>query len=1164
MRNLSLDPLPGARWGAPDPALRLSRAACAAIFEDAAGGPPPLALAPAPPAALPAAADLALVAARTGEGILGSEAPVLPPLAAAEGDGPRGGEGASFTEWLRCVARRVAGGTRRDAPLPNTAAPLPFRCSVALQRWSRDAGLPGYGRPVAPVPGRGTPAPSSHLFGASAASFASSASGGSLELADGASGGLDGLAILPPPPSVPRTTSAWSAASGGGSGRASGIGAFDDSACASASGGARAASAMQVTGDALTPSALSPRILTRPGFDDTAASLRSRLNGGADSVLSGSVGVGCDLSGSAFPCASPPPLGQHAPSQLATPRLPGALSAARTGRAATSSPEPPAAGGLSKTALATPRDSEARISDTACFPHCPLPAAALAPLRAAIVMWGFDDVLVLMLQPPSAAAELLQQQRPRTALRVALRSPPSTGSAAAPPAPAAAAMSPRAVMALEKAVLLLPARAPPPPRHDAAALARAVTLRVSALIADAAGREEAAQGREAAAYSSRSGGTAGSSCEEPEQGSGRRPSPPPRQPFTTGTLPSVTGHPSAGSASHVPPILRVPAAGSLEAEVTGLSAAATASEVDSGRSAASAPAGGAGDRRALASARPASSALPRLASLATLAPALRAALGGLQQQQAPAQWRRGPTLAGAPTTLAPAVVISDSNFAADRVLDLTLLPLSLAAPLRPAASTATASQLLRKAPADGSTPGGSAPALPVPASGSRVLRYDAGADAPSLEALPSAGAPAAAGDAAPPPAGRGSPFQSRAAQAADAALDAAVTDMMRATPRRTPRAPFDARTARLIGDDEQRSQGGRARSSASLAAAQQQQGGGTPEVLVVRRLPPLLIQASGEAEGGRSCVPDLLPPPRCRRRRLQRRRRRSQRRRRLTGSGASAAPAPLPRGACPQSRGTPTGSTRRARARRRAFGAPAAAAAVGSGGARGRGGEAARRSPRACRPRRRRCRGSSRRQRSCWLPLRRGSCASRQLRLLPVARCEVMALRKPARQINSISQPFRLSFQPNLSILRMTSISSDAAPLSTVIALLCGLPASGKSTIARCLASQVRESDLRIETVIFDDILDRELGDAPWSPAAWHRARLALTEVCRALVARDARPGGRLLVLVEDNFELRSMRRELFDVAQSCKCAVSDPNNAGKCASLGSSSLDSSLRFCCN
>ena len=124
----------------------------------------------------------------------------------------------------------------------------------------------------------------------------------------------------------------------------------------------------------------------------------------------------------------------------------------------------------------------------------------------------------------------------------------------------------------------------------------------------------------------------------------------------------------------------------------------------------------------------------------------------------------------------------------------------------------------------------------------------------------------------------------------------------------------------------------------------------------------------------------------------------------------------------------------------------------------------------------------------------------------------------------------------------------DSSP-KTLLLLFCGLPGSGKSTVAglstasdspllRCFAT--------VTVVHIDDIYNTEIpqhgSDAnigssvddaqSWSPASWRRARTAALERVQALLRDPMDSRGPRLILVDDNFYYRSMRRPYYNAAR--------------------------------
>ena len=106
-----------------------------------------------------------------------------------------------------------------------------------------------------------------------------------------------------------------------------------------------------------------------------------------------------------------------------------------------------------------------------------------------------------------------------------------------------------------------------------------------------------------------------------------------------------------------------------------------------------------------------------------------------------------------------------------------------------------------------------------------------------------------------------------------------------------------------------------------------------------------------------------------------------------------------------------------------------------------------------------------------------------------------------------------------------------------LVLVLCGLAGAGKTTLATWLADKAaREHEdlrVRVSRISFDEIEVRPWGEA-YDPETWKRSRAeALARVeTEALPFNPAVPGERKLVLVDDNMHLRSMRRQIFQIAR--------------------------------
>jgi tRNA uridine 5-carbamoylmethylation protein Kti12 len=131
----------------------------------------------------------------------------------------------------------------------------------------------------------------------------------------------------------------------------------------------------------------------------------------------------------------------------------------------------------------------------------------------------------------------------------------------------------------------------------------------------------------------------------------------------------------------------------------------------------------------------------------------------------------------------------------------------------------------------------------------------------------------------------------------------------------------------------------------------------------------------------------------------------------------------------------------------------------------------------------------------------------------------------------------------------------------TSICLLMGLPASGKSTLARSLQATASLADgMHVVHIEFDDVYEEmSKGGDSFSPVLWHQAREACYERIRHLALSPSHM--RQLILVDDNMHLRSMRRRCFRIARDCQAAFMIIHFR---ASLSMSLARNSERISCN
>lgn len=135
--------------------------------------------------------------------------------------------------------------------------------------------------------------------------------------------------------------------------------------------------------------------------------------------------------------------------------------------------------------------------------------------------------------------------------------------------------------------------------------------------------------------------------------------------------------------------------------------------------------------------------------------------------------------------------------------------------------------------------------------------------------------------------------------------------------------------------------------------------------------------------------------------------------------------------------------------------------------------------------------------------------------------------------------------------------ASPAPAAAVLLVLLCGLPSSGKSTVARRIAREATGEWDEVHLVSFDAVYDRlqqvrrthrptatpadetPAAGTDTSAAVWHASRAIGFQLVADLVRRlaSAATPRRHLVLVDDNFFLRSMRRPFFQLARDERAA---------------------------
>lgn len=119
-----------------------------------------------------------------------------------------------------------------------------------------------------------------------------------------------------------------------------------------------------------------------------------------------------------------------------------------------------------------------------------------------------------------------------------------------------------------------------------------------------------------------------------------------------------------------------------------------------------------------------------------------------------------------------------------------------------------------------------------------------------------------------------------------------------------------------------------------------------------------------------------------------------------------------------------------------------------------------------------------------------------------------------------------------------SSPSGMAAGDEALLVVLCGLPASGKSTLAKALAHHAESSGVRAVCVHFDDWeRARQDADGGFDPVAWKAARGRGMEAARAALQRDQknnRGSSNVVVVLDDTMHYTSMRLQCWRLARAC------------------------------
>jgi tRNA uridine 5-carbamoylmethylation protein Kti12 len=113
-----------------------------------------------------------------------------------------------------------------------------------------------------------------------------------------------------------------------------------------------------------------------------------------------------------------------------------------------------------------------------------------------------------------------------------------------------------------------------------------------------------------------------------------------------------------------------------------------------------------------------------------------------------------------------------------------------------------------------------------------------------------------------------------------------------------------------------------------------------------------------------------------------------------------------------------------------------------------------------------------------------------------------------------------------------------ASPRDAVLVLVCGLPAAGKTTLVKRLVASSDTRSRLYERVSFDDLFE-DAGCKPveFDPERWKACQQEMAvRVSQRIEEQTTSATGnattqQLVLLVDDNFQYRSLRKRFFNLA---------------------------------
>lgn len=92
------------------------------------------------------------------------------------------------------------------------------------------------------------------------------------------------------------------------------------------------------------------------------------------------------------------------------------------------------------------------------------------------------------------------------------------------------------------------------------------------------------------------------------------------------------------------------------------------------------------------------------------------------------------------------------------------------------------------------------------------------------------------------------------------------------------------------------------------------------------------------------------------------------------------------------------------------------------------------------------------------------------------------------------------------------------------LVLLCGLPACGKTTLAKKL---IQRGEVDVDYICFDELMENE-----FTPKEWKQKRKTMWETANELITKNNKSDKKRVILLDDNFYYSSMRHEYFQLAR--------------------------------